>query len=182
LSLNSLIRTENKIMVGKVSYRRGVIEAVILFTLGRCGALISPAALPDWTFGLAPLIFMTLQYILPPVWATRRILAPRRERLSKRFWLLGPLLAGIYVVTDLLISLGCGLPVNSLWGAQQGPALMRLLTGGPNHLTPANFGLHELRTTVTIFTFYTMAVICTKLAQGGFLRFTMPAGGNRVTL
>jgi len=63
-----------------------------------------------------------------------------------------------------------------------GPALLRLLNDGPNHLMMADFALYEVRTILALFAFYTMAVLCTKLAQGGFLRFTMPAGGNRVTL
>jgi len=62
-------------MFSKVSYRRGVIEGVILFTLGRLGALITPSIFPDWTSVVAPLIFMTLEYILAPYWATRRIAA-----------------------------------------------------------------------------------------------------------
>ncbi|GHO94007.1 hypothetical protein KSF_040550 [Reticulibacter mediterranei] len=169
-------------MFSKVSYRRGVIEGVILFTLGRLGALITPSIFPDWTSVVAPLIFMTLEYILAPYWATRRIAAPKRERLSKRFWLLGPLLASICFIIDLVITLSCGLPITSFLGTQLGPALPRLLNDGPNHLTMADFALYEFRTILALFAFYTMAVVCTKLSQGGFLRFTMPAGGNRVTL
>ena len=30
--------------------------------------------------------------------------------------------------------------------------------------------------------YYMLAVVCTRLANGGFLRFTMPAGKGRVTL
>jgi hypothetical protein len=159
-----------------------VIEGVILFTLGRLGALITPSVFPDWTSVAAPLIFLTLEYILAPFWATRRIAAPKRERLSKRFWLLGPLLAAICVAIDLVMSLTCGLPISGFLGVQHGPALLRLLNSGPDHLTIADFALYEIRTILALFAFYTMAVICTKLSQGGFLRFTMPAGGNRVTL
>jgi hypothetical protein len=39
-----------------------------------------------------------------------------------------------------------------------------------------------LRSAALLFSFFTLTVVCTRLAQGGFLRFTMPAGGNRVTL
>lgn len=159
-----------------------MIEGIIIFTLGRLGALITPSIFPDWTSVAAPLIFMTLEYILAPYWATRRIAAPKRERLSKRFWLLGPLLASLCFLIDLVITLACGLPITSFLGVQQGPALLRLLNDGANHLTLADFAIYEARTVVTLLAFYTMAVVCTKLAQGGFLRFTMPAGGNRVTL
>ena len=171
-----------KPMFNKVSYRRGVIEGVILYTLGRFGALITPAFFPDWVFVAAPLLFLVLQYLLGPVWATCRIVSTKRERLSKRFWLLGPRLAVICLGIDIIITLTCGLPVNALGGIQQGPALWRLSISGPNHLSLLDLGLYELRSVALLFAFCTLAVICTRLALGGFLRFTMPAGGNRVTL
>lgn len=169
-------------MFNKVSYRRGVIEGVILYTLGRLGALLSPVIFPDWTYVAAPLFFMALQYLIAPVWSTRRIASTKRERLSKRFWLLGPCLAAICWSIDLFITLAFGLPVNSLGGVQQGSAIMRLMTSGPNHLTFDDLNLYELKTIALLFALFTLAVVCTRLAQGGFLRFTMPAGGNRVTL
>ena len=169
-------------MFNKVNYRRGVIEGIILFTLGRLGALITPGIFPDWTSVAVPLIFMTLEFIFAPFWATRRIASSKRERLSKRFWLLGPLLASICFAIDLVITLTCGLPISGFLGVQYGPALVRLLNAGPNHLTLADFALYEIKTALSLCAFYTLAVVCTKLSQGGFLRFTMPAGGNRVTL
>jgi hypothetical protein len=33
-----------------------------------------------------------------------------------------------------------------------------------------------------LLVYYTIAVVCTRLANGGFMRFTMPAGNGRVTL
>ena len=60
-------------MFNKTSYRRGVIEGIILYTLGRLGALITPAVFPGWLFIAAPLLFLALQYLIPPLWATRRI-------------------------------------------------------------------------------------------------------------
>ena len=168
-------------MFNKVSYRRGVIEGVVIYLLGRLGALITPAVFPDWTFVAVPLLFLLCQYILSPFWATRRITSTRRERLSKRFWLLGARLAALCLGLDLLISLVCGLPAGN-FGVQQGPALMRMLQGGPNHLSLLDFGLYEGKSAALLFAFFTLAVICTRLANGGFLRFTMPAGGNRVTL
>jgi hypothetical protein len=169
-------------MFNKVSYRRGVIEAVILYTLGRLGALITPAFFPAWVYVAAPLLFLVLQYLLGPFWATRRIASPKRERLSKRFWLLGPRLAAICLGIDVIITLAFGLPVNVLGGVQQGPALWRLFINGPNHLSLLGLGLYELKSAALLFAFFTLDVVCTRLAMGGFLRFTMPAGGNRVTL
>ena len=168
-------------MFNKVSYRRGVIEGVILYTLGRFGALITPGFFPDWLFIAAPALFLFLQYLVGPVWATRRIQSTKRERLSKRFWLLGPRLAAICLGIDILITLAFGLPV-SLSSMQQGSAAWRLLTSGPNHLSLADLSFYELKTAALLFSLFTLSVICTRLAMGGFLRFTMPAGGNRVTL
>jgi hypothetical protein len=174
--------TKQGFLFNRVSYRRGVLEAVILYTLGRLGALITPAVFPDWIYVAAPLLFLVLQYLLGPVWATRRIASTRRERLSRRFWLLGPRLAAICLGIDILISLTCGLSVNVLGGVQQGPALWRLFTSGSNHLTLLDLCLYELKGALALFALFTLDVVCTRLAMGGFLRFTMPAGGNRVTL
>jgi hypothetical protein len=169
-------------MFNKVSYRRGVIEGVILYTLGRLGALITPAFFPDWLYVAMPLIFLVFQYILGSVWATRRIVSTKRERLSKRFWLLGLRMAVICLGIDIVITLACGLSVNAFGGVQQGPALWRLFIAGPNHLGLLELGFYELKSAALLLSFFTLDVICTRLAMGGFLRFTMPAGGNRVTL
>ena len=169
-------------MFYKVSYRRGVTEGVIIYTLGRLGALITPAFFPDWVIVAAPLLFLLLQFLLAPLWATRRIQSTRRERLSKRFWLLGPRLAAICIGIDLLISLAVGLALFTFTGVQQGPALWRFFANGPNHLSLLDFGFYEVRSIALLLAFFTLTVICTRLAEGGFLRFTMPSGGNRVTL
>ena len=168
-------------MFNKTSYRRGVIEGIVLFTLGRLGSLITPTIFPDWLYVAVPLLFLVMQFLLAPVWATRRMQSTRREKLSKRFWLLGPRLAALCFGIDLLITLAFGLPVN-LFGVQQGSALLRLMTSGGNALSPVDFAVYELKTAALLFALFTLSVICTRLAMGGFLRFTMPAGGNRVTL
>jgi hypothetical protein len=168
-------------MFNKVSYRQGIIEAVVIYTLGRLGALITPNIFPDWTYVAVPLLFWAFQYLVPPFWATRRIVSTKRERLSKRFWWLGPRLAGISIGINLLISLVAGLPV-FLFEIQRGPALMRLFESGQNHLTLTGFVLLELELDAFILVIFSVIVICTRLAGGGMLRFTMPAGGNRVTL
>jgi hypothetical protein len=169
-------------MFRKVSYRRGVLEGVLLYTLGRLGALITPAFFPDWVYVAAPLLFLIVQFLVAPYWATRRIQSTKRERLSKRFWLLGPRMAAICLCIDLFISLAIGLALYTFNGVQQGPALWRFFASGPNHLSLLDFGIYELRSAALLFAFFTLTVVCTRLAQGGFLRFTMPAGGNRVTL
>jgi len=169
-------------MFNKVSYRRGVIEGSIIYTLGRLGALITPVFFPGWLLIIAPLLFLMLQFLIAPLWATRRIQSTKRERLSKRFWLLGPRLAAISFAIDLVISLAMGLALFTFTSVQQGPALLRFFASGPNHLSLLDFGIYELRSIALLLAFHTLTVLCTRLAQGGFLRFTMPAGGNRVTL
>lgn len=168
-------------MFYKVSYRRGIIEAVVLYTIGRAGACITPAFFPDWTFVAVPLLFLVLQYLFPPFWATRRIDSTKRERLSRRFWLLGPIIAGIACVINIVLSLFVGLPV-SQFSIQQGPVLLRLVDTGKNHLSLVDFITTEAISSATILVLFTLTVICTRLARGGMLRFTMPSGGNRVTL
>jgi hypothetical protein len=168
-------------MFSSVSYRRSVLEGVLLYTLGRLGALVTPAFFPAWLYVALPLLFLALQYLIAPVWATRRIQSTKRERLSKRFWLLGPCLAALCFAVDLLITLTMGLALG-LGDVQRGPVLWRLFAVGPAHLSFAALGIYELKSFSLLFTFFTIAVVCTRLAQGGFLRFTMPAGGNRVTL
>src|SRR2546421_2505323 len=128
-------------MFNKVSYRRGVIEGVVLYTLGRLGALITPAIFPDWLYVAVPLLFLVFQYLLGPFWATRRIVSTRRERLSKRFWLLGPRMAAICLGIDIVISLICGFSVNAFGGVQPGPALSRRFFTGANDLRPLYFVL-----------------------------------------
>ena len=167
--------------MNKVSYRRGIIEAVVIYTIGRLGALITPAFFPDWTFVAVPLLFLTFQYLVPPFWATRRITSTKRERLSKRFWWLGPRMAAICISIDLLLSLLAGLPVGQ-FDIYRGPVLLRLFASGPHHLTLLQFALLELKSAALTFVLFTLIVICTRLANGGMLRITMPAGGNRITL
>ncbi len=169
-------------MFNKVSYRRGVIEGVILYTLGRLGAIITPAFFPGWLLVIAPLLFLVLQFLIAPYWATRRINSTKRERLSKRFWLLGPRMAAICFCIDLVVSLAVGFALFTFAETQQGPAILRFFTSGQNHLSLLQFGVYELRSAAPLLSFFTLTVVCTRLAQGGFLRFTMPAGGNRVTL
>src|SRR2546430_14081152 len=128
-------------MFNKVSYRRGVIEGVVLYTLGRLGALITPAIFPDWLYVAVPLLFLVFQYLLGPFWATRRIVSTRRERLSKRFWLLGPRMAAICLGIDIVISLTCGLSVNGFGGVPHGPGLWAVFCYRPESPQPPGFRL-----------------------------------------
>lgn len=170
-------------MFDTVSYRRGVIEGTIIYTLGRLGALITPTAFPDWVLVAGPVCFLLFQFLLAPFWTARRIKQlSKRERLSGRFWLLGPRLALVCLGIDIVLSLVAGLALYTFTGVQQGPGLARLLSGGSSHLSLPDFAAYELKNAAALLGFFTLTVICTRLAQGGFLRFTMPTGGNRVTL
>lgn len=170
-------------MFDKTSYRRGVIEGVILYTLGRLGALITPIAFPGWLVVVAPVCFLCCQFLLAPFWCTRRIKQfSKRERLSRRFWLLGPSLAGICLGIDIIVSLVAGQALYAFNDVQQGPVLARLFVHGSGSLSLLGFGFSELKNAAALFAFCTLTVVCTRLAQNGFLRFTMPTGGNRVTL
>ncbi len=170
-------------MFDKTSYWRGVLEGVLLYTLGRLGALITPTAFPDWVVVAAPVCFLFCQFLLAPFWATRRIKqTSRRERLSRRFWLLGPRLAVMCVGVDIVLSLVGGLALYTFDGVQRGPALWRFFATGSDHLSFGDYAFYELKDIAILFALYTLTVICARLAQNGFMRFTMPAGGNRVTL
>lgn len=170
-------------MFDKISYRRGVLEGVILYTLGRLGALLTPTIFPGWLVIAAPLGFLVLQFLLAPFWSTRRIKqVSKRERLSRRYWLLGPRLAALCLGVDVIVSLAAGMAIYTFTGVQQGPALLNFFAAGSNHLSLLDFALYELKNAAALFALFTLTVVCTRLAQNGFLRFTMPAGGNRVTL
>ena len=60
-------------------------------------------------------------------------------------------------------------------GAAGMPALGRFFASGPTHLTPQAFILGLLGGYFLLLVYYTIAVVLTRLANGGFLRFTMPA-------
>ena len=114
-------------MFDKTGYWRGVLEGVILYTLGRLGALITPITFPAWIVVAAPVCFLCCQFLLAPFWSTRRIKQfSKRERLSRRFWLLGPLLAAFCLGIDVIVSLIAGQALYAFNDVQQGPVLARL--------------------------------------------------------
>jgi hypothetical protein len=71
----------------------------------------------------------------------------------------------------------------TVWGGAAGrPDLLRFGAHGAEALSPFSFLVGEGVTFVLLAIYFTIAVVCTRLANGGFLRFTMPAGDGRVTL
>jgi hypothetical protein len=167
-------------MFRKTTMRRAVIEAVAIFVTARLLELVPATFWPGALFIVVLLVRLFL-LIIPPVWAAMRVKSTKREKMSRRFWVLGPELALFCVLTDVLIGLflGDALP---LGGPAGPPNIARLSSSGADHLALADFVLSNLIGLVAFTMYYTLGVICTRLANGGFLRFTMPAGKGRVTL
>jgi hypothetical protein len=164
----------------QTTLRRAVAEGVAIFVAGRLLALVAPAFWPPALFPLALVAQLALTFS-PPVWAALRVVSTRREKMSRRFWWLGPRLAAWCVVVDVGISLALG-EARPLGGPAGPPDALRLIQGGPAHLALATFLLDKALWLGILAAYFTMAVVCTRLANGGFLRFTMPAGNGRVTL
>ncbi len=163
--------------------RRAVAEGVAIFAVGRLLGAITPGALPDALFPLItlPLLRLVLMF-LPPVWAALRVVSTRREKMSRRFWLLGPRLAVLCALADAAIALAFGDTTLLLGPVPGGADLARLFAHGTTALGVGAFASSEMKTLGLLLVYYTLAVVCTRLANGGFLRFTMPAGDGRVTL
>jgi hypothetical protein len=164
----------------RTTMRRAIIEAVGIFVVGRLLAM-APASL--WPAALFPLI-LVLRLVLsfsPPVWAALRVVSTRREKMSRRFWNLGWQLALFCTLADAAIALSLG-EFELLGGPAGPPDLVRFGLQGAGALSPGAFVVGEAQTFVVLAIYFTIAVVCTRLANGGFLRFTMPAGNGRVTL
>jgi hypothetical protein len=164
----------------RTTMRRAIAEGVIIFAAGRLLGMVPISFWPGFTFILIQLLRLVLSFS-PPVWAAMRVVSTRREKMSRRFWWLGVTLAVFCTLADAAIGLLLG--EATAWGpAQGGSYLARFSAHGPNALTPLAFVGGELATFALLTIYYTIAVVCTRLANGGFLRFTMPAGKGRVTL
>ncbi len=164
----------------RTTMRRAISEGVALFVVAQFLAMAPVRFWPAWGFPVV-LIVRTALYILPPVWAASRVVSTKREKMSRRFWKLGPLLAVYCTIAGTLLSLFVG--ETNLFGGLAGPPdIVRFTLHGAQHLSPGSFALGVFGQLVELILYYTIAVICTRLANGGFMRFTMPAGNGRVTL
>ena len=168
----------------RVTLRRAIAEGVLLYGAWRLLVLIP---IGFWPAPLFPFILLGLLLLrfAPPVWASLRIIATRREKMSRRFFLLAGILASLCASADIIIALLVGDPAQPFGGPTYGPDILRIFSKVGPHLHPlalttllgtalANWGF--------LLVYFVIATICTRLAQGGFLRFTMPAGDGRVTL
>ena len=169
-------------MFRKTTMRRAIGEGVALFVIGRLLPMVAPSF---WGVALPLVLLARLAlFIAPPVWSALRVTSTRREKMSRRFWLLGPQLAVVCALGDVVIALCLGdVTSGAFGGAVAGGAdLARFGAHGPTALTPGVFLAAEGATFGLLLVYFTIAVVCTRLANGGFLRFTMPAGNGRVTL
>jgi hypothetical protein len=178
-------RIEKKPAKGRVfrrtSYARAVIEGVIIFGAYRLLEML-PRATWDGAALIAFFFLLLILEFLPPVWAASRVISTKREKMSRRFWKMGPILAGICILLDLGVTLSLG-NADMLIGADgNGPVWARLQPGAAHPLTWVSFLTGEVGFAIFILIYFTIAVVCTRLANGGFMRFTMPAGNGRVTL
>ena len=163
--------------------RRAVAEAVIIFTAGQLVAMVPPDIWPQFFNPIVLPITWILRLILtisPPVWAAMRVVSTRREKMSRRFWWLGPRLAAYCTLASTLVALFVG--ESNAFGPASGPDIGRFFITGQSHLSLLTFLTGQLVTFSLLVIYFTIAVVCTRLANGGFLRFTMPAGKGRVTL
>lgn len=167
-------------MFRRTTMRRAIIEAIAIYAAGRLLAMVPLTVWPAAIFPLV-LVLRLAFFVTPPVWAAMRVVSTRREKMSRRFWRLGPLLAIYCTLADAAIALALG-EFDLLGGPASGPDIARFAAHGSNALSPMTFLAGELITFFLLAIYYTIAVVCTRLANGGFLRFTMPAGKGRVTL
>ncbi|HEV2238688.1 MAG TPA: hypothetical protein VGR57_18670 [Ktedonobacterales bacterium] len=164
----------------RTTLARAMGEGVVIYLAGRLLAMVAPGVFPAALFPAVLVLRLALLFC-PPVWAALRVTSTRREKMSRRFWWLGPRLALACVVVDSVVALALGDAL--LLGGAAGPAdAWRLTHAGAQHLTLGAFLWGQVALLVTLTIYFTIAVVCTRLANGGFLRFTMPAGNGRVTL
>jgi hypothetical protein len=164
----------------RTTMARAMGEGVLIYLAGRLLALVAPSVFPAVIFPAVLVLRLALSFS-PPVWAALRVTSTKREKMSRRFWGLGPALAAVCTVADAVVALVLGDAL--LLGGASGPAdAWRLTHGGAQHLALGAFVWGQVALLVTLTIYYTIAVVCTRLANGGFLRFTMPSGNGRVTL
>ena len=91
----------------RTTMARAMGEGVVIYVAGRLLAMVAPSAFPAAIFP-AVLMLRLVLLISPPVWAALRVTSTRREKMSRRFWLLGPALAAACTVVDALVALALG--------------------------------------------------------------------------
>ncbi len=169
-------------MFRKTTMRRAIGEGLLIYLAALGLALVPIGFWPPVVFPVV-LILRTALFILPPVWAAARVVSTRREKMSRRFWRLGPTMAALAALLGALVALFIGETLDPFGVQHSAPDIARLgLLGGHATLGFGAFALGVAQNLGILLVYYTIAVVCTRLANGGFMRFTMPAGNGRVTL
>ncbi len=165
----------------RTSYAQAIIEGVLIFAAFRLLEMLSRSTWDGVVLILFFFLLLLLEF-LPPVWAAARVLSTRREKMSGRFWKMGPILAGLCILVDMAGTLWLG-NASLLFGPDgNGPVWARLQPGAAHPLTWGAVITNELGFAIFLLIYFVIAVVCTRLANGGFMRFTMPSGNGRVTL
>ncbi|HEX9036443.1 MAG TPA: hypothetical protein VF808_05580 [Ktedonobacterales bacterium] len=167
-------------MFRKTTMRRAVVEGLLIYLAGQLLALAPISVWPALLFPVVLIVRLAL-FALPPVWAAMRVVSTRREKMSRRFWRLGPTMALFAALISAMSALVAG-ETAPLGGVITKPDWARFGLSGAAGLTPGAFALSALGSLGLLVVYYTIAVVLTRLANGGFMRFTMPAGDGRVTL
>ncbi len=166
----------------RTGYTRAIIEGIIIFAAYRLLIMVPANTWPGGAALIGIICLLLVLQFAPPVWAAKRVVSTRREKMSKRFWKMGPILAVLCWLVDVAVTLGLGNKDLLIGPDGKGPVWQRLTESGAAHLSLGTFAVNELGWLAFLVIYFTIAVVCTRLANGGMLRFTMPAGNGRVTL
>ena len=165
----------------RTSYLRALLEGALIYAVFRVLQMVPLTWLSDAAVIAMILLLLVLRF-LPPVWAAARVVSTKREKMSARFWKMGPLLAALCLLVDIIVALALGEPAFPIGPDGYGPVWARLQPGAAHPLSLGAAALGETGTFFFLLIFYVIAIVCTRLANGGFMRFTMPGGDGRVTL
>ncbi len=127
-------------MFRKTTMRRAIAEAIVIYSAGQLLAMVPPNIWPGLLDPIVLPLTWTLRLaltILPPVWAAMRVVSTRREKMSRRFWWLGPRLALFCTLAGALIALLVG--ESNAFGPTSGPDISRLFASGHHALSPLAF-------------------------------------------
>src|SRR5262249_50043964 len=134
-------------MFRKTTMRRAIAEGALIYTFGLLLALPRPDFWPMLIFGGVSPRRLAL-YALPPVWAAMRVVSTKREKMSARFWRLGPILASWCALISALFVLFIGQTDGQWGGLLDGPAGTpasgRFFASGAEQLTPLDFLVSQL--------------------------------------
>src|SRR5262249_21786656 len=118
---------EDSLMFRKTTMRRAIAEGALIYTFGLLLALPQPSFWPTPIFLIVLLLRLAL-FVVPPVWAAMRVVSTKREKMSARFWRLGPILATWCALIGALFILFVGQTDGQWGGLLDGPAGIPAIT------------------------------------------------------